>query len=61
MFKVNNNLTYFAPCFSVSIVNFEQINAGWKGFDKKTLIKCLIRVILYKSRDSEFKGLHYFF
>ena len=22
-------IKYFAPCFSVSIVNFEQVNAGW--------------------------------
>ena len=32
MFKVNNKDTgtiYFTPCSSVSIVNFEQINAGW--------------------------------
>ena len=27
MFKVNN--TCFTPCSSVSIVNFEQVNAGW--------------------------------
>ena len=24
--------TYFTPCSSVSIVNFEQVNAGWKAF-----------------------------
>ena len=32
MFKVNNTdnrTTYFTPCSSVSIVNFEQVNAGW--------------------------------
>ena len=23
--------TYFTPCSSVSIVNFEQVNAGWEG------------------------------
>ena len=23
------NLEHFAPCSSVSVVNFEQINAGW--------------------------------
>ena len=37
MFKVNNKVTkisllltlnYVAPCFSVSIANFEQVNAG---------------------------------
>ena len=22
-------ITYFIPCFSVSIVNFELVNAGW--------------------------------
>ena len=36
MFKVNNKdkikltkLTYFNPCSSVSILNFEQVNADW--------------------------------
>ena len=30
MFKVNNKpRTYFTPCSSVSIVNFEQANADW--------------------------------
>ena len=42
MFKVNNKntrticeicskltITYFTPCSSVSIVNFEQVNGGW--------------------------------
>ena len=43
MFKVNNKdtrmtpgvksllitLNYFTPCFSVFIVNFGQVNAGW--------------------------------
>ena len=31
MFKVNNKetWTYFTPCPSVSIVGFEQMNAGW--------------------------------
>ena len=31
IFKVNNinTRTYFTPCSSVSIVNFEQVNAGW--------------------------------
>ena len=33
MFKVNNKDTrttpYFTPCSSVSIVNFEQVDAGW--------------------------------
>ena len=28
VFVVNFNI-YFTPCFSVSIVNFEQTNAGW--------------------------------
>ena len=35
MFKGNNRNTrtryeYFTPCCSVSIVNFEQVNAGWE-------------------------------
>ena len=29
MFKVNNKDTRMAPCSSVSIVDFEQVNAGW--------------------------------
>ena len=34
MFKVNNKdtrttLTYFTPCSSASVVDFEQVNAGW--------------------------------
>ena len=30
MFKVNNKYTRTSPpCSSVSIVNFEQVNAGW--------------------------------
>ena len=48
MFKVNNrdtrttpwrhsnvfivNVTYFTSCSSVSIVTFEQVNAGWEVF-----------------------------
>ena len=28
MFKVNNKYTR-TPCSSISIVNFEQVNAGW--------------------------------
>ena len=33
-------LTYFTPCFSVSIVNFEQLNGGseqCKAMDRHTL------------------------
>ena len=32
MFKVNNKDTRTTPCYSVSIVNFEQVNAGWVDF-----------------------------
>ena len=43
LFKVNNRntrtrceicskLTYFTPCSSISIVSFEQVNAGWEPF-----------------------------
>ena len=28
--------TYFIPCSSVSIVKFEQVNAGWESFDQKS-------------------------
>ena len=43
MFKVNNKdtrttTTYFTPCSSVSIVKFEQVNAGWVGSVKKNAI-----------------------
>ena len=34
MFKVNNKVTRttaMASCSSVSIVNFEQVNAGWEA------------------------------
>ena len=37
MFKVNNKdtrttpMTSFPPCSTVSIVNFEQVNADWGG------------------------------
>ena len=31
MVKVNKDIrTYFTPCSSVSVVNFEQVNAGWE-------------------------------
>ena len=44
MFKVNNKDTRttpcFTPCYSVSIVNFEQVIAGWvKGLDQMELGK----------------------
>ena len=31
MFKVNNKdtRTYLTPCYSVPIVNFEEVNTGW--------------------------------
>ena len=29
MFKVNNKEIFFTSCSSVSIVNFEQVDAGW--------------------------------
>ena len=44
MLKVNNKdtrtmplayKTYLTPCSSVSIVNFEQVNAGWESVKKK--------------------------
>ena len=45
MFKVNNRnifnklLTYFTPYFSVSTVNFEQVNAGWVQNTRNAIIK----------------------
>ena len=45
MFKVNNKdtrttdtITYFTLCSSVSIVNIEQVNTGWKGNAKRQRI-----------------------
>ena len=32
--------TQFTPCSSVSIVNFDQANAGWKRIDCLTYILC---------------------
>ena len=29
-----SKLTYFTPCSSVSIVNFEQVNASWVSYAK---------------------------
>ena len=44
MFKVSNKgtrtpilLTLFTPCSSVSIVNFEQVNACWVPSSKKVM------------------------
>ena len=31
--------TYFTPCSSVSIVNFEQVNAGWVEDEIKLIQK----------------------
>ena len=41
MFKVNNkdirmtSLTYFTPCSSIFVVNFEQVNAAWETIERK--------------------------
>ena len=36
MFKINNNFEHISHiCSSVSIVNFEQVNAGWEKRDHK--------------------------
>ena len=35
MFKVNNKVTSATPMASVSIVNFEQVNAGWDLSNRK--------------------------
>ena len=48
MFKVNNKtmsmallvtFTNFTPCSSVSIVNFEHVNAEWGGYIVLTITK----------------------
>ena len=35
--------TYFTPCYSVSIVNFEQVNAGWDVSYQKP-IPCAVHI-----------------
>ena len=56
MLKVNNANTRtryeicskFTPCSSVSIVNFEQVNAGWDGLAiLKTLTHCAGKYMIY--------------
>ena len=54
MFKVNNEdtrttlvsllltLTYFMPCSGVSIVNIEQLNAGWVSLYFHVIQHCFI-------------------
>ena len=48
MLKVNNkdqnDATYFTPCFSVSIVNFEQVNAGCVMTVAKRSARMLLQV-----------------
>ena len=62
MFKVNNKetsgangvvlvsllltLTYFIPCSSVYIVDFQQVNAGWLS-DKRPLLELTSQGILH--------------
>ena len=40
--------TYFAPCSSVTMVNFEQVNALWVNtsdiIDRESSIKILLRI-----------------
>ena len=54
MFKVNNEdtrttlvsllltLTYFIPCSGVSVVNIEQLNAGWVSLYFHVIQHCFI-------------------
>ena len=54
MFKVNNkdtgilivNLTYFTPCSSGSVVDSEQVNAGWLYYSNDK-IKSKLLVAVY--------------
>ena len=46
MFKVDNKVTRTAPCSSVSIVNFEQVNAGW-------VLKSVLSIIFKFCRKSD--------
>ena len=52
MFKVNNKdtrttpMAYFTTCSSVSIVNFEHVNAGWVMYQTKVPInKFTVKII----------------
>ena len=38
--KIPERRTYFTPCPSVSVVDFEQVNAGWE----LTLPRLIVRV-----------------
>ena len=45
MFKVNNK--NFTPFFSVSIVEFEQVNVSWDGGLKKYQDKLLLKIMSF--------------
>ena len=67
MFKVNNKDTRttpcFTPCYSVSIVNFEQVIAGWvKGLDQMELGKRfhnLLALLTYFSPVFHIEIIHF--
>ena len=67
MFKVNNKdirmaPTYFTHCSSVSIANFEQVNAGWEKvavFQKcRNYINSQVTVLQFRkiTKDFSFVG-----
>ena len=46
MFRANNKGTKTTPCFNVSIVNFEQVNAFSEIFDNVRNTSLVIQVFL---------------
>ena len=55
MYKVNNSVK---PCSSVSIVNFEQVNAGWDVMDdNKTNCHCWLILKVILSAFGQFRGI----
>ena len=60
--------TYLTPCFSVFIVNFEQVNAGWEVFrypnwlaDFQGSGSCTVRLIKFLDFDKQISAICYKF
>ena len=46
----NNKDTGTTQCYSISIVNVEQVNAGWIGPCQRSLMKLCAKAIFAKNR-----------
>ena len=42
---------FHTPCFSVSIINFEQVNAGWECSCKVDSSENLLKVVFYAMKN----------